>query len=191
MSQQASDLNLAPETSVLAIVDIQERLAAAMPEEERERAVKNAAILVEAAGLLGVPVLVSEQYPKGLGHTVEPIREKLDAADASVLEKVEFDACANAGFRERVEALGRRHVVLAGMEAHICVFQTARGLVEAGHAVHVAYDATCSRRVEHRTVARGLWERVGATSTITETVLFDWLGKAGGDAFKTIAKLIR
>ena len=77
------------------------------------------------------------------------------------------------------------------MEADICVFQTERGLVERGLTAHVAYDATCSRLVEHRDAARELWAKVGAVPTITETVLFDWLGKAGGDAFKTISKLIR
>ncbi|MBO6936999.1 MAG: isochorismatase family protein [Deltaproteobacteria bacterium] len=183
-------MNLSPERSALAIIDIQERLVAAMPEAERERCVKNAAILAEAAGLLGVPVLVSEQYPKGLLHTVAPIAEKLPEG-TQVIEKVEFDACANGDFAAKLDALGRDQVILTGMEAHICVFQTARGLVETGRTVHVAYDATCSRLVEHRDAARELWAKVGAVPTITETVLFDWLGKAGGDAFKTISKLIR
>lgn len=183
-------MDLTPERSALAIIDIQERLAAAMPAEERARCVKNAAILAEAAGLLGVPVIVSEQYPKGLGHTVEPIRAKLPE-DAQVVEKVEFDASANTDFSTRLDALGRSEIIVAGMEAHICVFQTARGLAARGKTVHVAYDATCSRLVEHRDAARELWAAAGAVPTITETVLFDWLGRAGGDAFKAISKLIR
>jgi len=183
-------MDLQPERSALVIVDIQERLAGAMPERERERCVKNAAILAEAAGLLGVPVLVSEQYPKGLGHTVAPIADKLPES-AQVIEKVEFDASANDDFMTHFDGLGREQVILAGMEAHICVFQTARGLATRGKTVHVAYDATCSRLLEHRDAAQELWARAGAVPTITETVLFDWLGKAGGDAFKTISKLIR
>jgi len=183
-------MTLSPERSALAIIDIQERLAGAMPEEQRERCVRNAAILAEAAGLLGVPVIVSEQYPKGLGHTVLPIREKLPES-AQVIEKVEFDASANDDFATTLDALTRPEVVIAGMEAHICVFQTARGLAQRGKTVHVAYDATCSRLVEHRDTAKELWHQAGAVPTITETVLFDWLGQAGGDAFKTISKLIR
>ncbi len=182
-------MKLVPANSVLVLVDIQERLVAAMP-DERDRVVKNAAILAEAAGLLEIPVLVSEQYPRGLGATVPPLAAKLPGS-ARVVEKVEFDACANDAFREALGAIGRSQVVLAGMEAHICVYQTARGLAAAGHEVHVPYDATCSRRLDHREQARGLWSAVGATPSITETVLFDWLGKAGGDAFKTISKLIR
>lgn len=185
-----TDMNLDPGHSALAIIDIQERLVGAMPDGERERCVKNAAILAEAAGLLGVPVLVSEQYPKGLGHTVEPIRAKLPEG-AQVIEKVEFDACACGDFLTALDGLGRSQVIVAGMEAHICVFQTARGLATRGKTVHVAYDATCSRLVEHREAAKELWTRAGAVPSITETILFDWLGQAGGDAFKTISKLIR
>lgn len=188
-----SAIHLQPEHSALVVVDVQDRLAAAMPEADRDEAIRNVGNLVEGARLLSVPVLVTEQYPRGLGPTVEPVRARLDAIDPRppVVEKVEFDACGNPAFLPALRALDRRTVIVTGMEAHVCVFQTARGLGEAGYAVHVPYDATCSRDPRNRRVAEGLWERAGATRTCTETVLFDWLGRAGGDAFKAISRLVR
>lgn len=187
-------LSLEADGVVLVVVDIQERLVAAMPEALGESCVQNAVRLVEGARLLGVPVMVTEQYPKGLGHTVAPLREALDRVEdgTTPIEKVEFDACRCAGFADGIGALGdRRTVILSGMEAHICVWQTARGLLGQGLSVHVPFDATCSRNPENRRIAEGLWAQAGAVVTCTETVLFDLLGKAGGDAFKQISRLVR
>ena len=187
-------LSLAADGVVLVVVDIQERLAAAMPEALREACVQNAVRLVEGARLLDIPVMVTEQYPKGLGHTVAPVQGALDRIEGgpTLIEKVEFDACRCTGFADGIGALGdRRTVILSGMEAHICVWQTARGLRSQGLSVHVPFDATCSRDPENRRVAEGLWDRAGAVVTCTETVLFDLLGKAGGDAFKQISRLVR
>jgi len=186
-------MRLEPERTALLVVDVQERLVAAMPEGERARVVESGRKLIEGARILGVPALVTEQYPKGLGHTLPALGEALDAFEAPPprIEKLEFDVCRNAGVREALDRLERTHVVLIGMEAHICVWQSARGLLEAGYAVHVAADATCSRDLGNRDLARGLWAEAGATVTCTETVLFDLLGQAGGDNFKAISKLVR
>lgn len=190
-----TNLRLVPDRTVLLVVDVQERLAAAMP-GTGEACAKNVDRLLEGARLLGLPVIVTEQYPRGLGPSVPVVRERLAtfAPPVEPLEKIEFDATANAGVRERLDALrsqGRTHAVVCGMEAHICVYQTARGLVDLGWQAHVAFDACASRAPASAKVARGLWARAGAVPTVTETVLFDLLGKAGGDAFKAVSQLVR
>jgi len=194
MSEPDSSLWLRPESSLLVVVDIQERLAAAMPHGDRELCVQKVTTLIRGAGLLGIPVLVTEQYPKGLGPTVAPIEEALSSLkdEARRVEKLEFDACQCEGFAGALsQSEERKTVILAGMEAHICVWQTARGLLARGLGVHVPSDATCSRVPDNRRIAEGLWARAGATVTCTETVLFDLLGRASGDTFKAISKMIR
>lgn len=186
-------LELVPSRSVLLVVDVQERLAAVMPEQGASP-VKNIDLLLEAAQLLGVEVVVTEQYPKGLGPTVPALKERLASVPNRTLEKIEFDATKNEVIATHLDGLrsqGRTHVVLTGMEAHICVYQTARGLVSQGFQVQVAHDATASRTKSNAMLGRKLWSEAGAVVSGTETVLFDWLGKAGGDAFKTISKRLR
>lgn len=184
-------LRLAPERSVLVVIDVQEKLVAAMPTDAGTRAVAATRVLVEGARRLGVPVLVTEQYPRGLGPTVLALREVLDGI--TPIEKLEFDATQSPAFTAALRATGRDAVVLAGMESHICVYQTARGLLSLPSplAVQVAADATCSRTRENAEIAARLWERAGAVVTSVETVLFDWLGRAGTDEFKAISRLVR
>lgn len=179
---------LDPKTTVLLVVDVQEKLAAAMPPDALARVEKNAGILIEAAKLLGVPVIASEQYTKGLGPTVASLRSRLPSP---ALEKMTFDACSDLAISRALSALDPRSVVLVGMESHVCVFQTARELVRRGYATHVVSDAVCSRREENRALGLSLCERAGAVITGTETVAFDLLQVAGTDAFKAISKLIR
>ncbi|GAB4201795.1 MAG: hydrolase [Sandaracinaceae bacterium] len=185
---------LRPDTTALLVIDVQERLAAAMPEDAGPSAVRRTERLLDGARILGVPVLVTEQYPKGLGPTLPGVRAKAEEAGATFAEKLEFDASANDAVRaqlERWRSQGRTAIVLAGMEAHICVFQTARGLAANGFSVHVAYDAVCSREKANVEVARSLYHYAGAYLSASEVVLFDLLGKAGSDAFKAISKLVR
>jgi nicotinamidase-related amidase len=185
---------LRPDTTALLVIDVQERLAAAMPDDSGPSAVRRTERLLEGAKILGVPALVTEQYPKGLGPTLAGVRAKAEEAGATFVEKLEFDASANEAVRghlERWRSEGRTAIVLAGMEAHICVFQTARGLAAKGFAVHVACDAVCSRERSNVEVARSLYHHAGAYPSASEVVLFDLLGKAGSDAFKAISKLVR
>ena len=165
----------------VVIIDIQERLAAAMP--MRERVVSATGILLEAAKLLNIPVVVSEQYPKGLGTTVEELAAKLPPA-AVRLEKTAFSACGTL-------PLERPQVVLAGMEAHVCVLQTALELVAAGREVFVAADAVCSRTEANYNNALARMQAAGVVIANTESVLFEWLRDAGHEHFRTISKLIR
>jgi len=167
--------------SSLVVIDVQEKLAAAMAAREQvERAI---AILLEAAGLLNIPVFVSEQYPKGLGHTVSALSTKLPAT-AQRVEKTAFSACGCL-------PLTRGQVVLAGMEAHVCVLQTAFELRAAGPEVFVVADAVCSRTETNSRNALDRMAAAGIVITNMESVLFEWLGDAANEHFRTISKLIR
>ena len=173
---------------MLLVIDVQERLAAAMQPDARARLEKNAAVLIKAAQRLGLPVVATEQYPKGLGHTVAPLRELLGE---DPLHKLEFSCGASKPIARRIVTTGRRQVIVAGMEAHVCVFQTVRDLLRGEFAVFVAQDAVLSRSEANRQVGLQLCEKAGATLTSTETVLFDLLGEAGTPEFKELAPLIK
>ena len=178
---------LSRDRAALLVVDIQERLAPAMPEEVLAQVVRNTTILIEGAKLLGLPIVVSQQYPKGLGPTLPAIESVLPKT-AHRFDKVEFSA---AGLVHPDAKNGRDQYIIAGMEAHICVYQTARGLVARGLDAYVAVDAVCSRTMLNWQVGCDLIEKAGATVTSTETVLFELLGRAGTDEFKAISKLIK
>ena len=182
---------LDPSTTVILVVDVQEKLAAAMPEEALAALVKNTNILLEAAKALGVRVLASEQYPKGLGPTLPAIAANLDALGVKPMAKMTFDACSDLALARALTDPDPRAVVVVGMEAHVCVFQTARELVKRGYATHVVADAVTSRREDNRRLGLALCERAGAFITGTETVAFDLLERAGTDAFKAVSKLVR
>jgi nicotinamidase-related amidase len=183
---------LTPESSLLLIVDVQERLAAAMAPDAMERLVKNAGILIEAAAQLAVPIVASEQYPKGLGPTVEPLLGRLRALGVTPIDKLDFDATSEPRIAQAILGRGpKRAVVVAGMETHVCVFQTARELTRRGLVTYVAGDACASRTEENRRAGLSLCERAGAILTVTESVAFDWVGRAGTDAFRAASKLVR
>jgi nicotinamidase-related amidase len=179
------------ETTVILVVDVQEKLAAAMPKETLDALVKNTTILLEAAKTLGVKVIASEQYPKGLGPTLPALLPHLEACGAKPMAKVTFDACSDLAIARSLSDLDARSVVVVGMESHVCVFQTARELVKRGYSTHVVGDAVASRREDNRRLGLSLCERAGAVVSGTETVVFDLLREAGTDAFKTVSKLVR
>ena len=182
-----------PASSALVIIDVQDKLLAAMPNDAQERVLRVCNQLVTGASALAVPVFLTEQYPKGLGHTAEALEPHLHGAGVGPerrFEKTHFSAMDVPEFRSALDG-GYTDVFVVGMEAHICVHQTVRDLCEAGYRTHVVSDGTCSRQDEHRRIAEGLWTRSGASVTCGEAVLFDWLGKAGGDAFKAISRAIR
>jgi len=180
---------LEPASTLLLVVDVQEKLAAAMPPETLARLVQNTCILLDAARLLGVRVVATEQYPKGLGKTLAPIAEKLPSPP---IEKLDFSALDDARVAHAITAAPRpRAVVVAGMESHVCVFQSARDLASRGYVTYVVEDAVASRREENRLAGLALAERAGAIRTVTEAVAFDWVRRAEGDTFKAISKLVR
>jgi nicotinamidase-related amidase len=181
---------VAASTAIL-VVDVQEKLAAAMPKDALDELVKNAGILLETAAALGVRVIASEQYAKGLGPTVSALASKLAEMGVTPFPKMAFDACSELSISRALADSGVRSVVVLGMEAHVCVFQTARELVKRGYATYVVADAVASRREENRRIGLSLCERAGAIVTVTEAVAFDLVEHAGADAFKAISKLLR
>ena len=176
--------------SQLIIVDVQERLAAAMPAEARQRVLRSIQTLLQAARLLDVPVTATEQYPKGLGPTESAIRMDLTAR-ARILEKTGFSCCLAEGFDPRLAQAERRQVVIAGMEAHVCVLQTALELAAQGYEVYVVEDGVCSREQRHYANALARLRQEGVIITNVESVLFEWMGDASHPHFKIISGLIK
>jgi len=173
--------------SALVVIDMQERLVPAMIAPART--IRNARLLLRAAETTGVPALITEQYPQGLGHTIAEIASA--AAGTQVLAKVHFSCMEDAGFADAFRALGRRQAVLTGMEAHICVMQTAASLVEEGYEVFVVSDATASRTLESESACLARLSAAGVSVVTTEMVVFEWLGRAGTPAFKEMLPLIK
>lgn len=173
--------------SLLVIVDIQERLAVAMT--EKERVVSNTLHLIESARLLGVPLLITEQYPKGLGPTVSEVRTAVQSY--APIEKITFSCCGEKFFMEAVQETKKKQIILAGMETHVCVLQTCVDLLREGYDVHVVSDAICSRTKHNYKTALEYMRDAGAVITCTETVLFQLLVKAGSEEFKAISKRIK
>jgi nicotinamidase-related amidase len=171
--------------SLLLLVDMQERLVPAMADATNVST--RCGILLRGAEALGVPVLASEQYPKGLGATIP----ELAALAPKRLEKMEFSGYANGAIRDELTRADRGQIVLAGIEAHVCVLQTGLELIAAGFQVFVSTDAVASRRPESREVALHRLYRAGATLINVEMALFEWLRSASAPEFRAISKLIR
>jgi nicotinamidase-related amidase len=173
--------------SALLVIDMQERLVPAM--QAPARTIRNTRVLIAAAREMEVPILLTEQYPRGLGHTVPEVAQA--AGDAPVLEKLHFACMDDPGFATAFRALGRRQAVIAGMEAHICVVQTAASLMEEGIEVFVVSDATASRTLESEEACIRRLSALGAGIVTTEMAVFEWLGRAGTPAFKRLLHLIK
>jgi nicotinamidase-related amidase len=172
--------------AALAVVDVQESFRPAVLDFDRVAA--NVAVLVQAARIMGLPVIVTEQYPKGLGETVREVAEHLDGVRR--LEKMTFSAVAADGFPASLPDM-RDQVLLCGIEAHVCVNQTAEDLLAAGREVHVVGDAVTSRTAENRALGMHKMERSGAVLTSVETALFELLREAGTPEFKEIQRLVK
>ena len=174
--------------AALVVIDMQESFRPHMPDfAERAARVATAA---RGALLLGLPVLVTEQYPKGLGRTVEEVRAALPD-DQEYVEKTAFSSCGARHFLARLEATGARQVLVCGIEAHVCVNQTTHDLLAWGLQVHLLTDAITSRSAENRRVGLSKMERAGAIPSSVELALFELMRDAGHEQFKAIQKLIK
>jgi len=178
---------LARDKSLLLIVDIQEKLAPAIHESETVTA--NAVRLLRASAQLGVPAFVSEQYVRGLGPSLAAIREA--AGHARFFEKTHFSCAAEPGALDLLRSAGRRQIILAGTESHVCVLQTACGLLAAGFEVFLVADATSSRTPANHDAASERLRALGTQIVSTEMVLFEWLHRAGTDEFRALLPLIK
>lgn len=174
--------------SQFVIIDVQSRLATVMPTDAMQAVLKNCSILAQTARLLNVAMIMTEQYPKGLGHTVPELSALIP--DIHPVEKTTFSCLAESKFTRQ---LTRDHsqIILSGMEAHICIVQTALDLIAAGKQVFVVEDAVISRNPANKANALARMRDAGCVITNTESVVFEWLGAAEGDVFKTVSKLIR
>lgn len=172
---------------VITLIDVQGKLAEAM--HGRQGLVRHLRILLEGAKILGVPIFWLEQYPKGLGPTVPEIVEVLDGLEP--IEKTCFSACGSEPYQQALRDSGAKTVVLAGIESHVCVYQTARDLLRAEYAVEVVADAVSSRSADNRAAGLQRMAACGAGTTTVEMLLFEWLQKAGSDEFKAISRLVR
>jgi len=177
---------LQPEDTVLLLVDIQERLLPAM--RSPKRIVANINYLLEAARAFQLPVYVSEQYRPGLGATVEQL--DFSGLEPVWAEKLTFSA-ANDSCLQWLESTRRNTVLIAGMETHVCVYQTVRGLLRAGFHCHLVEDAVSSRSRQDRDAALALLRDQGAIITTTEIALFDLLHEAKTEPFRRLSPLLR
>jgi nicotinamidase-related amidase len=161
-----------------------------MPAEVMPRVSRNARILLTAAWRLGLPVLATEQYPQGLGQTLPELRPLLEGTQ--IVEKLSFSCLRVPAFVAALDRLRPRDtIVVAGMETHVCVYQTVLDLRSRGFEVHVPRDAVASRHRENWQTGLALMERTGAVVSSTETVLFQLLERAGTEEFKELSRLVR
>ena len=177
---------LTKEDTVLVLIDIQGKLAKIV--DESEFTIDNIVRVVKGANVLELPILWLEQYPKGLGPTVEEIANEIDGTP---IEKITFSAYDNEEFVQKLEATGRKKVLLAGIETHICVYQTAAHLLANGYEVEVLVDCVSSRTAGNREVGIEKMKQLGAKITSVEMALMEMQVIAKGDAFKAISAIIK
>ena len=178
---------LATDNTVLLLIDYQERLFPVM--HDKEKLLNNVVKLVKGALALEIPIIVTEQYPKGLGPTIPEIKGLIP--DFKAVEKVCFSCCEEPAFLERLGGLKRKQVLVAGIEAHICVYQTAVALAKAGYQVEVVSDGVASREPDNRAVALSRLGMMGILHTSVEMALFELLKIAKGDKFKAISAIVK
>lgn len=174
-----------PDKSCLLVIDIQEKLLPAVQEPEAtERATVD---LIEIADKMGVPILFSEQYPKGLGGTATKVQAALPKS-AKLMQKVSFSCVAEASCNEIINSIKPNQIIICGMETHVCVLQTAIQLRQQGREVYVVADAVSSRRSQDKDYALARLTQAGVHIVTREMVIFEWLQKAGSELFREISK---
>ena len=178
---------LNPDQAILAVIDIQGKLASIM--HERDLLYDNTRRMIEGARLFGMPILLSEQLPDKLGPTVDELQPAL--TDVTPIVKSAFSCCGADAFRAALESSARKQVLLTGIETHICVFQTAADLLADGYEVHVVSDAVSSRVPSNRQVALDRMAALGATITSAEMALFELQRQAEGERFRALLRIVR
>jgi nicotinamidase-related amidase len=188
MEQKLDKFWLERNKAALVVVDVQQKLVPAMAPEVYRKTLGAIVQLVKGAKVLGVPTVATEQYTRGLGPTVPELAE---ACASGAIEKMSFGCCGEPAFMARLKELGRSQVLVTGMEAHVCVYQTVLGLLDAGFHVHLVRDAICSRGKTDYLTSLENAARAGAVVTTAEAALFQMLRAAGTPEFKAISALIK
>ena len=177
------------EKAVLVVVDVQDILMKKMDQPVAENVVRNIRTLLAFSKKMAIPVLITEQYPKGLGRTVSEIRMEMESI--LPVEKVSFSCCGAETFNKQLNQTGRKQVILTGIETHVCVLQTADDLTRKGHEVHAVADAICSRRKLDWKIGLRWMEKKGAMISTTEIIAFQLMKEAGTEEFRGLSKLLK
>jgi isochorismate hydrolase len=182
-------MHIEREEAVLIIIDVQDALIRNMNQEVGKNVIRNIRTLLTFAKKMDIPILITEQYPKGLGKTVPEITMELGSI--LPIEKVSFSCCGVETFNDQLNQLGRKQVILTGIETHVCVLQTAGDLIQKGYEAHVVADAICSRRKLDWEIGLRWMEKRGAMISATEIIAFQLLKEAGTEEFRGLSKLLK
>jgi len=177
------------EEAVLIIIDVQDALIRNMNQEVVKNVIRNIRTLLAFAKKMEIPILITEQYPKGLGKTVPEITMELGSRPP--IEKVSFSCCGVETFNDQLNQLGRKKAILTGIETHVCVLQTASDLIQKGYEVHVVADAICSRRKLDWEIGLRWMEKREAMISTTEIIAFQLLKEAGTEEFRGLSKFLK
>ncbi|MGE4344950.1 MAG: isochorismatase family protein [Geoalkalibacter sp.] len=188
MNTTVTKFILERDQAVLVVVDVQERLVPVMDQDRYAEVLRNITFVLKSARLLGVPVVGTEQYPRGIGHMVPDLA---DACRDKVIEKLTFGCCGEPSFIEHMNSLGRRQAIVVGMEAHVCVFQTVLGLLREGFDVHLVRDGIMSRGEIDYLNALESARSAGAVVTTSETAVFQLVKVSSDPQFKEISALVK
>lgn len=178
---------LKSERAVLVVIDVQGRLATLM--HQKDDFFRNVVRMIKGTKTLGLPILWNEQLPDKLGDTIAEIRQELP--DLKPMAKKTFSCCGNDEFMAKLKGLGRKQVLLVGMETHVCVYQTASDLINAGYEVYLVADAVSSRTLENKQFGIEAIRDLGVIVTSVEMALFEMLHMAEGDRFKQIIQIVK
>ena len=175
------------ENSLLVVIDIQESLARVM--FGKEALIDNLRTIIKGAGILKIPMLVTEQVPEKLGSTIPEISSLLGGV--TPIPKASFSCCGEDRFMRELEEMRRKQILVTGIESHVCVYQTTVGMIRLGYEVHLIQDCVSSRMAENRSAGIERMKDEGAKITTTEMALFELLKIAGGDRFREISRLVK
>ena len=178
---------LKAESTVLVVIDVQEKLIGVM--FNKEELIENLEKLIRGVQVFNIPIIVTEQYPHGLGPTVPQLSRLIP--DIPPLSKLSFSCCEDENFLKKLKTFERRQVLVSGIEGHVCVYQTVRDLIDSGYEVYVVTDAISSRTPENKEIGLNLMREMSAVLTSTETALFEMLKIAKGENFKAISQIVK
>lgn len=180
-------MTLELKNTLLTVIDIQGNLAHAM--HDKESLFKATGQLIKGIKCLEIPMILTEQNPKGLGPTIPEIRELIP--DLTAIPKISFSCCDEKAFMEEIKRIGKRQILISGIESHICIYQTTMNLLDMGYEVHIVADAVASRDPENRKLALKKMEHMGANMTCVEMALFELMKTAEHPKFRDIVKIIK